>query len=638
MVVHQVLASFKHRKSLLIKRLFLLAGCLLLVYIISTSSRAATSRGPRSNDESNERSAKDLSPYHWVGSRRKKALDKIERSDGLVGNLKSFVYRSWRKIGDEESKLLLNWERAPMAEKCRYLIDATYAVNEGWSNSMILNFFNNDETDNLLASLLGERLRLFDYCFISGKLPMRQVFEMNSLIDPKNISGSSPEDYTKRVFPFLNHTSDLLWPDITNLRTGEIVPVPVLPPHFNENFWLNWQSMAAGKGIVVTLNEASKSLFFKQLKVLEHNKNRLPIQIVTAGNEFSETFLTELKDNVRRSNQQVFLVDCSPILDTSFAKNNIVNVIHKWLAVIFNTFAEAVLLDVDAVPFVPIEDFLSNEKYKESGILMYKDRFMPTEHTFQFCIDMLKDVEPSVQEKTLIKSEIRYHSGTKHFDKSEEAVVYQRFFQALNLHHVDSGLVVINKIKNLNGLLFSFMLNLDAKMKRCVYGDKELFWLGQLFAGQDYTIYPSDGAIVGPVTELVEENHSSYQICAAQIAHSDTSRNLLWTNGGLKTCKLSGAAEKDFLNNPEYFKQRYQDTATLQMIYDAPLRVEGIIIPNTKDQWIQLLECSKYVYCASAFDKHSTSADQLSTVSHISFFDESTIRKYNSVISIWNQS
>ncbi|CAI5169063.1 AVN_HP_G0119660.mRNA.1.CDS.1 [Saccharomyces cerevisiae] len=40
------------------------------------------------------------------------------------------------------------------------------------------------------------------------------------------------------------------------------------------------------------------------------------------------------------------------------------------------------------------------------------------------------------------------------------------------------------------------MLNLDGKLQRCVYGDKEIFWLGQLYAGQDYSINPVDGSII----------------------------------------------------------------------------------------------------------------------------------------------
>lgn len=646
----QHLGNLKHRKGPLLRRLLVLGSCILLIYVVSTSSTRATSTTRLLDEnvkqelasESVGRTAKTISPFHWVEKRRRKALKKAATINSPFASLWKLLSLNKKGIEDPESQLLVNWETSSLAERCRYMIDATYAINQGWSNDLIVDLKGSDEIDNVLVSLMGERLRLFDHCFISGRLSMGKVFETQSLIDPDNGTGSSPEDYVRRVFPFLSQENgqgnDPMWPDITNLKTGEREPVPQLPREFNRDFWLSWQTMAKDKGIAITLNEASKHLFYKQLKVLEHNGNRLPIQIITSGSEFSADFVDELQEKVRLSDQHVYLVDCSPILDGSFAKKNIRNVINKWLAVIFNTFEEAVLLDVDAVPFVPIESFLSDKSYKESGILMYKDRYMLSERTFRYCTDMLKEVEPSVQERSLIKSKIKYHSGVTNFDTSEEATVYQRFTHDLLLHHVDSGLVVINKVKNLNGLLFSFMLNLDAKMKLCVYGDKEMFWLGQLYAGQDYTIYPMDGGIVGPVTKAIESDSTVYQICATQIGHCDISQNLLWTNGGLKTCKLSSGADIDFQNDPEYFEARYGDLATLKGIYNAPLKLEGMIVPDPREPWIQLRECSSYIYCASANEVVSRANSRESIIGHISIFDEATLRKHSSVVSIWNQS
>lgn len=641
-----MIGSLKHGRGPLIRRISLIGSFIVLIYLVITSSTEATSIPVSSNGRSSTkpvgRDAKDSSPFRWVENRRRKALRKAAADESLFASFWRFFSVNANEIEDSEQQLLVNWENAPLSDKCRYMIDATYAMNQDWSNDRIVDFYGNEEVDDLLISLLGERLRLFDHCFIAGGLSMQEVFEIKSLIDPHDRSNISPEDFLRRVFPFLreadDQTSDPMWPEIINLTSGEKEPVPDLPREFNTDFWLNWQAIAKGKGIVITLNEASEHLFYKQLKVLEHHGNSLPIQIITSGNELSAEFRKKLQEIVESSSQQVYLVNCSPLLDAHFAKKHIVNVINKWLAVIFNTFEEVVLLDVDAVPFVPVEDFLLDKSYKESGILMYKDRFMPEERTFQYCVDMLKDVEPSWQEKNLIKSQIRYHSGLIDFDKSEEAAVFQRFSHDLLLHHVDSGLVVINKVRNLDGLLFSFMLNLDAKMKRCVYGDKEMFWLGQLYAGQNYSIYPIDGAIIGPMRESVEKGSAVYQICASQIAHCDDSQDLLWTNGGLKTCKRNHGAELDFENDPKYFKERYGDLATLQSIYNAPLNIEGMIIPKSQERWMQLEECSGYIYCATATEEDPISDSRKSVLGHISIFDEYTLKRYNSIVSIWNES
>lgn len=636
----QFISRLKRKNGALFKRLLLLGTCLMAIYLICSISIFSTSYSVLSDDDILEigaRKAMRVSAFHWIEKRQKKVIGQVSEKRG---KLFRFPFLSSNRSEDAETELLLNWKSSPIAEKCRYMIDATYALNRAWTNEHILKFYGEDEVDNVLISLMAERQRMFDYCFLSSNLSLEDVFKVESLIGLKYEIRSSPNDFLRRMFPFLKKLDDqgdqVLWPQITNLRSGSIQAIPDLPENFNQNFFSNWQRMASGSGIVITLNEGSKNLLYKQLKVFDHSDNTLPIQIITTGNDFSDGFIEELKAKVAASKQNVYLVDCSPILDSEFAKEHIGDIINKWIAVIFTTFEEAILLDVDAVPFVPMDDFLTEKSYKTSGILMYKDRSMPNEHTFQYCIDMLREVEPSYQERHLINSRIKYHSGTKDFEQSEEADVYKRFSHDLLLHHVESGLVVINKPKKLGGLLLSFLLQLDAKMKRCVYGDKEIFWLGQLYAGQDYSIYPTDGGVAGPLIVEKHDSVSVYQICATQIAHIDESHNLLWTNGGLKTCKFDNGAEADFERNPAYFEQRYQELESLKSIYGSPLNIEGTIIPNINEKpWLQINECESYMYCASAYKDNNNASPE---VGELSVFDETTSNRIKSIVSIWNQS
>lgn len=630
---YQVILGIKRKHGSRFKKFVLLGSFMVLVYLIlfrNTFAEVSNYNG-RSSDM-DARSAGDVSIFHWIEKRQKKAITRQKKT-----------FSNWRILGrsiDTENDLLINWDYAPLAEKCRYMIDATYALNEAWSNENIVKFYGDDQVDNVLISLMAERLRMFDHCFIAGELESSEVFGLKSFVGEKYDSMVSLKDYIRRLFPFMHELTDdddpLLWPQITNLRTGHIEPVFRLPNNFNQNFFLNWKRMARGSGIVITLSEGSKSLLYKQLKVLEHSGNTLPIQIVTAGNDFSDEFKEELREMVANSKQNVFLVDCSPLLNSQFAKEHIKNVLNKWIAVIFNTFEEPILLDVDAVPFVPMERFLAEKRYKESGMLMYKDRNMPGEHTSQYCIEMLGDVEPSIQEKKFIGSRIKYHSRTKSFDQTEEAAAYQGYFRQLKLHHVESGLVVINKSEKLSGLLLSFLMNLDAKMKKCVYGDKEIFWLGQLYAGQSYAIYPTDGGVAGPLTRSNHETFSLYQICATQIAHIDESQDLLWTNGGLKTCKFEDGAESDFKDHPDYFGGRYHSVETLKSIYGSPLNIEGLIIPKVEeDPWIQIQECHNYMYCATY--KEDTQASTESERSKLAVLDQSTKSRVDSIVFAWNQ-
>lgn len=612
-------------------RKLLVLSLISIFFWLALSNKAKDQEGNRSRD------ADTVSPFHWIQHRTDKAL-RLERGSWFNPFSYSFLDLGLG-LNDREMKLLINWEESAKVEKCRYMIDVMYLVNPSWTNSLITYYYGQD-VDDLLISLLGERLRSFNYCFSSAdEITLEDVLGIESVLDLQNPLNISSEDYMRRMFPFFKDvtvTMKPLWPEITNLRTDIVEPRPNLAPNFNENFWSYWREYAQGKGIVITLAERTKPLFFKQIKVLEHMGNKLPIQVVTKGTEFSKGFISELSKFVKTTNQQIYLVDCAPLLDTTFAGEFINNVVNKWLAVIFNTFEEIILLDVDAVPFIPLEQFLEDPKYKSTGMLLYKDRNMPNEHTFSYCIHMLAEVEPSYQEDKLLKSKLKFLRKQKSFDESEEASVYQNFFHDMLLHHVDSGLVVINKSSNLNGLIFSFMLHLDGKMQRCVYGDKEIFWLGQLYAGETYSIHPVDGGIVGPVTETLNEDNSqtTYQICGAQIAHSSEHGELLWTNGGLQTCKIIDSAANDFENNYNYFEDRYGTIEELQNLYDSPLRIEGVIVPNiNQNPWIQLLECAKYTYCATA-----TSGAMSKKGDHMIQFDKRMSQRLTNIAKIWNES
>lgn len=586
------------------------------------------------------RHAREFSPFHWIQRRMDKATADANKSKPSWLNPFSYLPLT-SGITAVESKVLLNWEDISKAQKCRYMIDAIYRTNGDWSNSRITEFSGQD-LDDVLISLLGERLRLFNYCFASTeKTTIQQVLDVKSVLNPSDSLGISPNDFLRRMFPFLrdvNASDEPLWPIITDLKTGLKLAIPEVPADFNENFWFYWREYSQGRGIVITLAESTKTLFFNQLKVLDYMKNKLPIQVVTKGTEFSAEFVEELSNVVRTSEQRVYLVDCATVLDSDFSQRFVVNVINKWLAVIFNTFEEMVLLDVDAVPFISLDVFLDDPQYKLNGMLLYKDRNMPSEHTLGYCIDMLAEVEPSYQEENLINSKLKFAINEVSFDDdSEEATVFRGFFHNKFLHHVDSGLVVINKSSNLNGLLFSFMLNLDAKMRRCVYGDKEIFWLGQLFAGQSYAIYPVDGGIIGPLVEVPAEKSSTsiYQICGAQMAHSSRNDQLLWTNGGLKTCKITNSADADFQKDFDYFENRYENAENLRSIYDSSLRIEGLIIPNTSENpWMQLQECSGYIYCATALKDR----DSFEETGHLITFEEETQKKLSEIAHIWNRS
>ena len=375
------------------------------------------------------------------------------------------------------------------------------------------------------------------------------------------------------------------------------------------------------------------------MKILDQQNNSLPIQIVQQPHELSDAFLGNLTEFLQSSHQEVYYIDCEALLDTTY-KAYMTYFVNKWLASIFNTFSEVVLMDADVVPFVPVESFFQEEQYKATGVLLYKDRDMPQETTFDYCITTFKLLEPSSQEVVLMNHRMKTNSSVvdpgAHIFANEKDKVYHRFFYNETLHNVDSGLVVLHKTERLSGLLISFIMNLDQKASNCIYGDKELFWLGQLFSGNDYAIDPLDGAAVGRVnlTHDKVSGHQKYEICATQMGHGSSDGRLLWTNGGLKACKIKGAAHIDFERKPEHFEQHFGTEEKLQALYDLPLSIEGYIIPNiSRNAWLKGQDCLEYSYCASLLVEDQKEPP-LGTVV---VFDDDYSQQLNELSKIWNQ-
>lgn len=534
------------------------------------------------------------------------------------------------------------WANMTLSEQCHFYFATTYKDSTKWTNDHIRVFYNDDDLDNAILSMAVERMRVFDKCFIKGGLSLESV-----------LGDIDMADFQHRMFPFLRNFSNFgeLWPEILHLNTGEHIPRFSNPANLekdskfaytnSQSFWQNWARFSSGRGLVMTLGERHKDIFLRLLRVLDHNGNRLPIQIIQKGPELSNEFIDSVSNFLKSSQQQVYIVDCSSLLNPAYLEEALTYFVNKWLAVVFNTFEEVITLDADVVPFVPLESFFENHNYKESGSLMYKDRNMLNEHTFDYCIDMFNSLEPSREASVLMGHSMIINAtsvvpSSRTFQNEQEKVYY-RFFYDKILHNVDSGLVVLNKKKKLSSLVLSFILNLDAKVKRCVYGDKEIFWLGQLIAGESYSIEPRDGGALGPITplSLEDEGVKGYAICSTQIAHGDENNTLLWTNGGLKTCKIAEAAALDYQRLPEYFGAKYDSEDQLQEAYSQPLKMDGLITPDIfVKPWIRKDECQGSMYCAPLVESNADAAREGDSFVR---FDQELSKQLNEISGVWNQ-
>lgn len=495
-----------------------------------------------------------------------------------------------------------------------------------------------------------EQLRIYDYCFMSGGL------NVSTVLNQINGTRISIYEYYQKVFPYLNFHENNTNPMVPALyhmieKGKEMVQLYINTNNiveFNQNFWFSWSNQFKGKGIIVTMSNEDINTFKKLLAILEVLHNSLPLQIVTTGNDFDEETLLSFSYLASKYNQDIYVIDCSNIISKQFTMKHITGFLNKWIAILFSTFEEAILIDLDSVPYIPLEKFFDIDSYKQTGMYMYRDREILVANGREACLNKFALVTSTFEEEHLLTIDNIKFSFTEALQiKKQEVstktqsqltmqeIVFQNFFQNGNFHQVDSGLIIVNRQKQLSSLLMGFALHLSKYFDDCVHGDKEFFWLGPLLAGNDYSIDPGYAGTMG----MFYKNENNIDgICAAQIAHVNENNDLMWSNGGLNVCKFRNAAIKDFKIHKEFFKSHYSDPESLQKIYNSPLMIEGAIIPDVGDiPWMQTRECKQFRFCAY-FKEKSESTTTSSSHGSIIRFSQEKMNFYNNLARLWSEN
>ena len=604
----------------------------------------------------------------WVDLRRRRRI-----YDGIVSHIGERYEEGEALVDVEEQSLLEQWDgpdpKLRRLSRCKLLVSSMYRQDMNWNNSAILSGVGNEnektDKDAQLrnSTLVVERLRIYNYCFLDGilgeGLNTEEVFSAKFF----QFRQLDEWDFQCRMFPFLKCNTDIdnemLWPEVYNLTfQGNISeeqkfqfksdPKPSLPSgttlrSFNVNFMRNWARYSKGKGIVTTMSLLQISLFKRHLRVLDKLGNTLPIQVVTTDVEYNDVFLTVLLGAIGQSQQQqqqqVSLVNLRGITNDDFLKQQNDPFLFKWFAALFNTFEEELLIDADTVLFEPATSYFDISEYKRTGIYMYRDRSLPVNHTAK-CKNYMFRLEPSLEEARLTDIKLAYNRNelSEYIPGiiSTEELVYYRFFEDNEHNHVDSGVVVLNKRRKFNGLLLGITLNLTPLLHPCSHGDKEFFWLGQLYAGESYAINPYAGGAAGELHDdyNVHLHIHRYTICSTHIAHLNEQGKLSWVNGGLNRCKRSACAQLDFEWMGEYFASFATDVADVERYYNEPAKMDGVLIPFS-GSWKLGFECCGTENCAILFEKDSREGFPGEGV--LRNFSSSDIEYYNEIARIWSE-
>ncbi|CCK70055.1 alpha-mannosyltransferase KNAG_0D03070 [Huiozyma naganishii CBS 8797] len=514
---------------------------------------------------------------------------------------------------NDKSKIFNWWETGDLdrVEKCKILLDALYHEDPEWSNQVFLTGFKNDGDTFKYSALGTERFRIYDYCFLSGGLDIGDVLKGSKKYDAL--------DFQHRMFPYLKvpKLGEVLLPKITDLST--MAELSFITSDFdskrhNENFWKSWREMSDGKGIITTFNpKAHGDYFLRQLKILQYQKNTLPIQILVRDGDFSDSFVRKLADAARRTNQKIYLVNYTAILDKS-NMGEFKSYINKLAANLFNTFEEFILLDADAVPYFPLESYLELPDYQKTGMYMFRDRIL--DHRIDdACTTTLEHLEPSMEEAVLLGTSIMYTVSSNVVPTTPEEKVYVGMVREHIRENVETGLVVVDKKNKLPGLLMALALNLSKKLNACMYGEKEFYWLGPYFSGMSYSIEAKGAALTGFPEKMYDGfQYVNTKLCDFHIAHV-RGKELSWINGGLREFKPGSGGQDEGYEN-------------------KPWRMNGLLIPDEKlNEWVQTKAGFGLTYCATAIEVGS---DQ-SPSGEVIWFDEKTYNKINDISKLWNE-
>lgn len=441
-------------------------------------------------------------------------------------------------------------------------------------------------------------MRLYGKCFLNN--PDVKETELYNL-------------FTSKLFPYLHNTIPIFetsnstdplpedsWPIYNEINDD----YDVVHNAFNsstDNFIDFIKKNSKGRGIVISATTRHSRDVVKLVRVLRALNNKLPIQIIHKGdiNKRSMEFLdiaaladidfllspsisAEHRDFLPELNmleqyrsfgsefpkQNIMYVNVANCINRSF-KYSFPGYSNKLLALMFTSFEEVMLLDADTVLLMGAEKFFEAPEYKKSGAFFFKDRTLRDYNDFlesnfftklmpanENSIETLFDI-PLVTEKTLSN---KFLTGWRH---SQEA-----------------GVIVINKVDHLLGLLMTFPLCLwKEPVKSSIWGDKEMYWLGMSMAGDElYEFNKYAAASVGEVTTNPKNKHYSNskanEICSSHPGHVSSDGKLMWINSGFSFCKKNG-----YYRDRVKFPFNQYDNKDLAVMFLNPLKVRAALVP-----------------------------------------------------------
>ncbi|CAL1183001.1 unnamed protein product [Candida parapsilosis] len=323
-------------------------------------------------------------------------------------------------------------------------------------------------------------------------------------------SSAKCEDLQSKLYPWLTNKPPL----VTN-ADGEVKQ--------NDFQGCITQSLIGnkGKGIVIPTQPKQVDNICRLLNSLIVLENKLPVEIAYLS--LSEDEKSKIVNAARNSTtfvQQISFVDMTPSLQLGkfpFLKSDANELLLSTFSLIFNSFAEVVLLTGDAIPLNDLERLFQNPRYKSSGRFFFRSRpyldrekFTPGFHEVASLVK--HHLQPTIQERDFFNLQMPVST-----------IATARFFQHHSKNIIDPSLVLANKSSCLSGHLITINMHFYNILKlRLTHSSMyDLIWIGQGLSGQEVTFnnnYPVMAGIYTPEENIPRDAKQTYEICSSSMA------------------------------------------------------------------------------------------------------------------------
>ncbi|KAJ3023483.1 hypothetical protein HKX48_002910 [Thoreauomyces humboldtii] len=278
----------------------------------------------------------------------------------------------------------------------------------------------------------------------------------------------------------------------------------------------------SGRGIVMTTGNRHTRFALNTIRMVRSLGCNLPIQIFYANNlDLNGTHFKELA-----SLPNVELLDMSKHIDIHAASRGEPLAHLGWamkpFSMLASRFQEIILLDADVMFLQNPEVMFEYPLYKDTGILLFRDRTLYPGNTLHALLSRMMEETPM--------SDYYRKEG--------------RTGSALSTHEGESGVIVVDKHRNFHSLLMACKMNsgpYQRDMYETVLGDKESYWMAQEILDLPYSWAPGGGGSIGYL-EPHPNDPNIIKICG-QLYHPDPDFRPLWANGGMLSNKRDPKGE-----------------------------------------------------------------------------------------------